>query len=239
LLQRLFPPFEIACTCENHQAHCPPLGRGGAARTVVVLTAFAEGRRLLFLIFHLPFSLSLMDEAYIGSIVLFGGNFAPKNWAFCDGSLINISQNSALYAILGTTYGGDGRTTFALPDLRNGQAGPGQQAVQLGERGGSNAVTLSSQQMPIHTHLQQVATQAATTSAPSNTVVPGSPNGITSVSEEAVNVNNMVAASGATLTPLSPNAIGTAGGSQPVSVMQPYLGLNYIICLYGLYPSRN
>ena len=188
-----------------------------------------------------------MDEAFIGSIVLFGGNFAPKGWAFCDGSLLQIAQNSALYSILGTSFGGNGSTTFGLPDLRsrvpvhsnNGQPGPGQQPVRLGESGGASNVTLSSQQMPIHTHLQQVATQAATTSAPSNTVVPGSPNGITSVSEEAVNVNNMVAASGATLTPLSPNAIGTAGGNQPVSVMQPYLGLNYIICLYGLYPSRN
>ncbi|PJJ54404.1 phage tail protein [Hymenobacter chitinivorans] len=188
-----------------------------------------------------------MDEAFIGSIVLFAGNFAPKNWAFCDGSLLSIAQNSALYSILGTTYGGNGQTTFALPDLRsrvpvhanNGQAGPGQQAVQLGEVAGTRNVTLLAAQMPAHTHVQQVATQAATTSAPSATVVPGTPNGVTSGSEESVAINNMVAASGATLVPLAPTAIGVAGGSQPVSVMQPYLGLNYIICLFGIYPSRN
>ncbi|UOQ53599.1 phage tail protein [Hymenobacter cellulosivorans] len=188
-----------------------------------------------------------MDEAYIGSIVLFAGNFAPRNWAFCDGSLLSISQNSALFSILGTTYGGNGTTTFALPDLRgrtpvhanNGQPGPGVAAVQLGERAGTNTVTLTAQQMPAHTHVQQVATQAATTSTPGNTVVPGKPNGITSGSEETVAINDLVAAAGATLVPLAPNALSIAGGSQPVGVMQPYLGINYIICLYGLYPSRS
>jgi microcystin-dependent protein len=184
-----------------------------------------------------------MDE-FIGVVKLFAGNFAPQGWAFCNGQIMSIAQYSALYSLLGTTYGGNGTTTFALPNLLGRVAvgagnGAGLPAVPAGQMAGAASVTLTTQQMPVHTHSQQVATQAATTSAPSNSVVPGTPNGTTSTSEESVAINNMVTAAGATLTPLAAGAIGNAGGNQPVSVMPPYLGMNYIICLNGVYPSRS
>ncbi|UOQ72761.1 phage tail protein [Hymenobacter cellulosilyticus] len=184
-----------------------------------------------------------MDEAYIGSIVLFAGNFAPRNWAFCDGSLLSIAQNSALYSILGTTYGGNGTTTFALPDLRgrtpvhanNGQPGPGQQPVQLGEVAGTRNVTLLATQMPAHTHTLAVNTGNGTTSSPAG-AVPAVSN------FEDPGTGNQVVVNSYAPTPngvANPQTISAAGGSQPFSVMQPYLGLNYIICLYGIYPSRS
>jgi microcystin-dependent protein len=184
-----------------------------------------------------------MDE-YIGIVKLFAGTFAPKGWAFCNGQLMSIAQNSALYSILGTTYGGDGQTTFGLPNLAGRVAvgagnGQGTPPVQSGEMAGTSSVTLTTQQMPAHTHLQNAATQAATAAAPASTMVPAMPNGVTATTEEAVNVNGYIAAQGATLTPLAPTAIGIAGSNQPFSVMQPYLGMNYIICLEGVYPSRS
>ncbi|MCA8829182.1 phage tail protein [Hymenobacter pini] len=184
-----------------------------------------------------------MDEAFIGSIVLFAGNFAPKGWAFCDGSLLNIAQNSALYSILGTYYGGNGTTTFALPDLRsrvpvhsnNGQPGPGLQGVQLGERAGVSNVTLTTLQMPNHTHTLAVNTGNGTAPSPAG--------GVPAIGNfEDAGSGTTVTTNGYTPTAnglANPQAISPAGGNQPFSVMQPYLGLNYIICLYGLYPSRN
>jgi microcystin-dependent protein len=174
---------------------------------------------------------------------LFAGNFAPRGWAFCDGSLINIQQNSALFAILGTTYGGNGQTTFALPDLRgrvavhanNGQAGPGTQGVQLGERAGVNNTTLTSQQMPAHTHGQQFVSAAATAAAPAAGLSLAQTNGSVPGTGDSTTTN--IYGSGG--TPVAGGQTSAAGGSQPVSVMQPYLGINYIICLQGLFPSRN
>jgi microcystin-dependent protein len=174
-----------------------------------------------------------MTEAYIGSIVLFAGNFAPRGWAFCQGQLLPIAQNSALFSILGTTYGGNGQTTFALPDLRGrapigtGQ-GPGLTNVALGQQAGSESVTLTVSQMPAHNHLVACDAAAADNAVPTNNY-PGNPGSL----------------SGATLygpTPtatMGPAMISAAGGSQPFSVQQPYLGLNYIICLEGIFPSRN
>jgi microcystin-dependent protein len=181
-----------------------------------------------------------MDE-YIGIVKLFAGNFAPKGWALCHGQLLSISQNTALFSILGTTYGGDGQTTFALPNLQGRVAigaGNGPTPYQPGQVGGTENVTLTSQQMPMHTHLQNASTQPATTATPDTTVVPGVPNGLTQT-EESVTVNGYIAANGTPMTPLAPTTIGSAGGSQPFSVLQPYLGMNYIICLEGLFPSRN
>lgn len=185
-----------------------------------------------------------MDEAYIGSLVLFAGNFAPKNWAFCDGTLLSISQNQALYSILGTTFGGNGTTTFALPDLRgrvavhanNGSAGPGQQPVQLGQVAGSSNVTLTTQQIPQHTHSLQATTATGTTNTPGSGVMLAKPSAMVDNSGDAVTTN--LYGPTTPVTTLAPQAVGTAGGSQPFSVMQPYLGINYIICLYGIYPSR-
>jgi microcystin-dependent protein len=181
-----------------------------------------------------------MDE-YIGIVKLFAGTFAPKGWAFCDGRLMSISQNSALFAILGTIYGGDGQTTFALPDLRSRVAvgagvGPGLSPYQPGQRAGNEQISLSQQQMPAHTHLQQFSSDLATTSVPGGNVLATS-NGLDS-QESAVTVN-AYAAVGEKMVAGSPNAIGFAGGSQPVNIMQPYLGMNYIICTNGLFPSRD
>ena len=184
-----------------------------------------------------------MDEAYIGAIVLFGGNFAPRNWAFCDGSLLPINQNTALYSILGTTYGGNGSTTFALPDLRsrvpvhanNGQAGPGQPAVQLGQSAGSASVSLLTANLPAHNHTPMVSSANGTSNNPAGNV-PAVIVAATS-NEDPVTVS---AYGGATnLVPGNPAASGITGSGQPVNVMPPYLGLNYIICLQGLYPTRN
>jgi microcystin-dependent protein len=174
-----------------------------------------------------------MNEAYIGSIVLFAGNFAPRGWAFCQGQLLSIAQNTALFSILGTTYGGNGQTTFGLPDLRGrapigaGQ-GPGLTNVQLGESAGSETVTLTISQMPAHNHTMACDSTSAGSADPTNNY-PGNPGAL----------------SGAQLygtTPsatMAPAAIMPAGGSQPVSIQPPSLGMNYIICLEGLFPSRN
>jgi microcystin-dependent protein len=174
-----------------------------------------------------------VTEAYIGSIVLFAGNFAPRGWAFCQGQLLPIAQNAALFSILGTTYGGDGRTTFALPDLRGrgpigtGQ-GPGLTNVTLGQQVGSEQVTLTVNQMPAHSHLVACNSSAGGNADPAGNV-PGNAGGLSAPK---------VYANAATAN-MAPTMISAAGGNQPVSVQQPSLGLNYIICLEGLFPSRN
>ncbi len=174
-----------------------------------------------------------MDQPFIGSIVLFGGNFAPRNWAFCDGSLQSIQQNSALFAILGTTYGGDGRTTFALPDLRgrapiHAAQGPGLPPYTLGEMGGSPTQTLNIQQMPPHTHAVKVpTTDGGGNSASPNDKINAEQGG--NFYADLVNADGSYGGVTASVT----------GGGQPVSIMQPYLAINYIIALYGTFPSRN
>jgi microcystin-dependent protein len=192
--------------------------------------------------FYLTHSIFLvMNEAYIGSIVMFAGNFAPRDWAFCDGSLLSIAQNTALFSILGTTYGGDGRQTFALPDLRgrvplsSGQ-GPGLSNYSLGQMGGAETETITTNQMPAHTHglninaQVQVSTQAASTDEPGGSFLTTTGNNFYAGSGTAGQNLGGVSASGAT-TP--------AGGNAPISLLQPYTTINYIICLYGIFPSRN
>lgn len=172
-------------------------------------------------------------EAFLGSIVLFAGNFAPRGWALCQGQLLSIAQNTPLFALLGTTYGGDGKTTFALPDLRGrapiGQGqGPGLSSVDLGEQLGSESITLTTSQMPAHSHLVACDGSNSGQLSPVGNL-PGTP-GVTSELQLY----------GSTPTGyMNPMMISAAGGSQPVSVQQPSLGVNYIICLEGLFPSRN
>ncbi len=177
-----------------------------------------------------------MDE-FIGVIKIFAGNFAPRGWAFCNGQLVSINQNQALFAILGTTYGGDGRTTFALPDLRGrapihfGQ-GPGLSNLTLGQVGGFENVTLNINQIPAHNHPLNVNDANATVHKPTNTTVVAAP----------VDVNTDPASGYSAVAPntqLAPNSIGVAGGSQPHENRPPYLAINYIICLEGIFPSRN
>lgn len=169
-------------------------------------------------------------DPYIGEIRLFAGNFEPKNWAFCNGQLIPIIQNTALFSILGTTYGGDGRLTFALPNL-NGRAamhqgqGPGLTNRVLGEEAGVPSVTLLQSEMPAHTHLPQNQTTGST----------NNPEGAVWSNLPARSANIYNPTPNATMNPM---ALGVAGGTQPHNNMQPYLGLNYIISLYGVFPPH-
>jgi len=174
-------------------------------------------------------------EGYIAEIRMFGGNFAPRGWAFCAGQILPIAQNTALFSILGTYYGGNGQTTFALPDLRGrapvgpGQ-GPGLPNVDIGEVAGSHDMTLATENMPVHSHS---ATVNDDTTGMANT---GSGNYLNSKTESG----ESVAASGpSSPAVLNAAAIGNTGGNQSFPIMQPYLGLNYIICLEGIFPSRN
>lgn len=175
-----------------------------------------------------------MSEPFIAEIRIFAGNFAPRGWAFCDGQLLPISQNTALFSLIGTTYGGDGRTTTALPNLE-GRApmhpgrGPGLTARRLGERGGVETVTLSEAQMPSHTH------QAMAQGIPGNR--PG-PDGTTFTT--TIGATPYLGGSPPpSLVSFAPQMLQNTGGSQEHNNMQPYLAINFIIALIGLYPSRS
>lgn len=181
-----------------------------------------------------------MDSPYIGAIVLFAGNFAPRGWALCQGQILAISTNTALFSILGTTYGGNGTSTFGLPDLRGrvpvGQGqGPGLSPYFLGEQTGVEQVTLLSTQMPTHNHLVNVGTAQATTPGPTGMfLTPANAN----YQGDGVTVNTYGPTSAANVT-LNPLSISNAGGNQPHVNVQPSLCLNYIIALEGIFPSRN
>src|SRR5687768_13612507 len=177
-----------------------------------------------------------MDTPFIGQIVLFAGNFAPRGWAYCQGQLLSIAQNTALFSILGTTYGGNGQTTFALPDLRGrvpvgtGQ-GPGLPNISLGEQAGETSHTLITQEMPAHIHPVRASTNTANTANPNgNSLAVGqiTIQGTAETVSMYVNVAPNVS--------LNPQSELPAGGSQPHNNMQPYLGMNYIICLFGIFP---
>lgn len=183
-----------------------------------------------------------MSEPYIGQIVLFAGNFAPRGWAFCDGQILSIAQNTALFSILGTTYGGNGQTTFGLPDLRgrvplhvgNGQ-GPGLSPYVLGQQSGTENVTLNVQQMPQHNHLVTGDVTPGSSPSPS-----GGNFAQTATSARPPVVSNSYT-TGTPTSPatLNPTTIQPAGNSQPHPNIQPILGLNFIIALQGIFPPRN
>ncbi|WP_340075262.1 phage tail protein [Leptobacterium sp. I13] len=186
---------------------------------------------VMLITFSGTFNVSAQDQ-YIGEIRMFAGNFAPRNWAFCDGRLLPISQYQALYSLLGNTYGGDGRTTFALPDLR-GRApmapgrGPGLSNRILGEKGGTETNTLSTLQMPPHSHNVNAVSSDGSESVPTNNLLAGSG----ALDREYSNANPD--------TTMKSNMISTSGGGQPVNNMQPYSVVNFIIALDGIYPPRN
>ena len=177
-------------------------------------------------------------EGTIGEIRMFAGTFAPRNWAFCAGQLMSISQNTALFSILGTTYGGNGQTTFGLPDFRSRVAvgtgqGPGLSNITLGEQAGTETVTLITQQIPPHNHpINGNATGLANSAAPAGNSIGI---GVVPSTNAPVNMYNNAAPGAA----LNGQTCGLAGGGQPHSNVQPYLGMNYIICLFGIFPSRN
>ncbi|WP_028304556.1 phage tail protein [Oceanospirillum maris] len=181
-----------------------------------------------------------MSEPFIAEIRLMALNFAPRGWAFCDGQLLPIAQNTALFSLIGTTYGGDGRTTTALPNLQDRVPmhpgrGPGLTSRRLGQRVGVDTVTLSEAQIPSHTHTYRAVQANSTTNEPNGNLmvgegVPGGSKGAIPVEFYKQDATNMVSMSSASLT--------TAGGGQSHENRQPYLTLNYCIALTGLYPSR-
>lgn len=180
-----------------------------------------------------------MGDQFLGEIRLFSGNFAPKGWALCAGQILSISANTALFSILGTTYGGNGQTTFALPDLRGRVAigagqGPGLSSYALGETAGTEGVTLTTPQMPAHNHLLGVNNQNGTVAAPAANVI-AVVNGTSGGDPITVNCYS-TAAPNATMNPA---AVSLAGGNQPHENRMPYLGLNFIIATTGYFPSRN
>lgn len=179
----------------------------------------------------------MYSEPYLGNVSIFAGNFAPRGWALCNGQLMSISQNSALFAILGTTFGGDGQTTFGLPDLRSRIAiHPDNNTYNLGQAAGTENIIISTTQMPPHTHAlvsiggsMAASTATGGTDSPANAFPAKSASDLynTSVDSGGMAVSNVSAA--------SPNA----GASGPVPILSPYLAMNYVIATEGLFPSRN
>jgi microcystin-dependent protein len=169
-----------------------------------------------------------MSEPFLGEIRATSFEFAPRGWALCAGQLMAISQNQALFAILGTTYGGDGRVTFGLPDLRGRAPMHFSAAHTLGERGGEEYHTLTPSEMPRHDH----DFNATSAGANSNVAAGGTP-------AAAVAGSPLMYAGPGAMTPLNPGAIGASGGNQPHNNIQPSLVLNFIIALQGIFPSQN
>jgi microcystin-dependent protein len=179
-----------------------------------------------------------MTSPFLAEIRIFPFNFPPKGWAFCDGQLLPISQNTALFSLLGTTYGGDGKATFALPNFQGnvpvhaGQ-GPGLSQYFLGETTGSETVTLLTSEMPAHTHNLVATTDPATTSDPTNAILAEG-----KWDDGKGNTGQVLSYLGATNTQMNNQALGVAGGSQPHNNLMPYLTLNFCIALQGIFPAR-
>lgn len=178
-------------------------------------------------------------EGYIAEIRLFAANFAPRNWSYCNGNLISIAQNTALFSLLGTTYGGNGIQTFGLPDFRSRTArgtgqGQGLSNITLGELSGIETETLSIAELPSHTH---VGTAAVAPSSSSSSGDESNPSGFFPGNVNrpiySTTQNTTMGAAEVTVT------IGPSGSNQPHNNIQPSLGMNYIICMYGIFPSRN
>jgi microcystin-dependent protein len=178
-----------------------------------------------------------MADQFLAEIRIFAGNFAPTGWAMCNGQLLNISQNTALFALLGTTYGGDGRSTFGLPNLVDRVPlcpgdGSGLQPRTLGEEAGSTAVTLLTSEIPVHTHSVQAQGGDGTATTPTGNVFARPKRSVLSVSDK------MYRTPGAFSTGIT-QALSVAGGSVPHNNLQPYLALNFIIALQGIFPPRS
>jgi len=173
-----------------------------------------------------------MGQPYVGEIRMFAGNFAPAGWAFCDGSLQAIDENQTLFSLIGTTYGGDGQATFALPDLRgrvplNNGTGTSGTTYVIGSTGGVESVTLSTNQIPSHTHVAIADDNTATTNNtdPSNKYY-GNPTPTTIYSARTTTLKQMA-------------SLSSTGGSQPHDNLQPFLAVSFIISLFGIYPSQS
>jgi microcystin-dependent protein len=180
-----------------------------------------------------------MSQQFLGQIQPFAFNFAPVGWALCDGQIMSIAQNSALFSLLGTTYGGNGQSTFALPDLRGrvmihqGQ-GPGQPSYSWGETGGATETTLLTSNMPQHNHLINASTTAATVSSPAGAFLANANGADNQGQAVTVQVYGPTAD-----TTMNTNSISMTGGSLPISLLQPFLTISICIALTGIFPSRN
>ena len=181
-------------------------------------------------------------EPFIGQIMMFGGNFAPRGWALCNGQLLPIAQHAALFSILGTTYGGDGRTTFGLPDLRgrapiHAGTGPGLTPRPLGARGGAESVALSAAQIPGHTHQVEVpgTSDQPNTDSPADAQMAMVPGGQGRGNTGRAPYNQ----GGTTDASMVPFQSGSTGGNASHENMSPYQAVNFIIALEGIFPPRN
>jgi microcystin-dependent protein len=178
-------------------------------------------------------------EPFLGEVRMFAGSFAPLGWALCNGQLLSISQNDALFALMGTTYGGDGQVTFALPDFRGrvpvhqGQ-GPGLPAFIMGQAAGQESVTLTTQAIPSHTHVL-----GASSAVPAAVPAGGIDLSTTPMVPASPSPKPKMYADPTVLAAMSPQAIAPVGGSQPHNNMAPFLALNFIIALEGIFPSQN
>ena len=171
-----------------------------------------------------------MPEPYVGEIRMFAGNFAPNGWMFCEGAPLPISENDVLFQLIGTTYGGDGESTFNLPNLASRvpiHMGTGKDGTtyQIGEMAGTEQETLTVQQIPSHTHPFTASSATGTQNSPNNNVVASSPSVTLFVADSPDNN-------------LAPGTVGATGGSQPHENTQPFLCINFIISLFGIYPSQ-
>ena len=166
-------------------------------------------------------------DGIIGEIRMFAGNFAPRNWAYCSGQILPIMSYQALFSLLGTQYGGDGRSTFALPDLRGRVPQHPEPSQRPGQFGGNDQAFLDVQHLPNHTHFLMATSTAGTSNSPQGNVYGGSGGR----DKEYADLTNVV--------PMHPMAIGAAGEGAPINIQQPFQVTNYIICLVGLYPSRS
>jgi microcystin-dependent protein len=165
-----------------------------------------------------------MAQPYVGEIRMFGGNFAPAGWMFCEGQLLPISENETLFQLIGTTYGGDGERTFALPDMRGRLPIHQGGGFVLAETGGAETVTLTTQQIPVHTHPVLASTGPGSVNSPTGNIF-----GVSAAVKVFIEDEPVVS--------LNAGAVGPVGGSQPHTNLQPYLCVDFIISLFGIFPS--
>ncbi|WP_110519015.1 phage tail protein [Herpetosiphon llansteffanensis] len=168
-----------------------------------------------------------MSQPYVGEIRMFASTFAPVGWAFCDGAILPISENETLFQLIGTTYGGDGQSTFGLPDLRGRLPIHQGNGFILAETGGAEAITLTVSQLPAHTHLPMASANNGTTNIPQSGIW----------AKAGATKLYVAGATQGDLTPFAANTISPIGGSQPHSNLSPYLCINFIISLFGIFPS--
>lgn len=167
-----------------------------------------------------------MAQPYVGEIRMFGGSFAPAGWLFCEGQLLPISENETLFQLIGTTFGGDGESTFALPDLRGRIPMHQGNGFILGETGGAEEITLTTNQIPVHNHALLASTSLGTSPDPANRLLSQVPGGLQPYTQDVPTVNMGV------------QSISPVGGSQPHTNLQPFLCVDFIISLFGLFPNQ-